>query len=508
MKQSTLNTLDFTTPNTLVIKKDILMDFNFWFGGVACIVLAMLGILMNSITLYILRSHSNMKVMFNYLLSGVLISNNIYLLTRILTAYIYDISFQDVSWLWILPQIVYPIEHISLTASIFITISIAHQRWAITWDPLWLREISASRKSRRRRTLLYILPAITIATIVNIPKFFCYVVDENRGQIEKSAICKNSHFVALYENLFKKVVDAYAPITLLILFNWSVYNFIKSNEKDIQGAMTEIKLTRASFQFVKHKTVQIKIDENEDHDSLEKHKKKTTLIRARNKSHTTILFTSVIVFVFCHGFNCLPSYYNGLHVGVEIKIVRAVARFLIIFNSSINPFIYVLKNKQFRENILNEAKRLCCVRKKAKSASGLTDLKSFTQSYQPSNRKVENNISPSNHTEVSKNVILDENNLQISRDSFEETMKPDDNEKSYDRQAEKSGTQSHDEQKFLNPPNCQIKVTKSEPCLSKLDQTENQSKEQIKLQKAPKCKITKSQIFHSDSAYLEIPLEV
>ena len=109
-------------------------------------------------------------------------------------------------------------------------ISIEHQRWAITWDPLWQREISASRKSRRRRTLLYILPAITI---VNIPKFFCYVVDEDRGQIEKSAICKNSHFVALYENLFKKVVDAYAPIPLLILFNWSVYNFIKSNEKDI-----------------------------------------------------------------------------------------------------------------------------------------------------------------------------------------------------------------------------------------------------------------------------------
>ena len=202
---------------------------------------------MNSITMYILRSHNNMKVMFNHLISGVLIADTVHLLSRILSAYIYDIKCTECSWLWFRPYIVHTIENISLTTSIFITISIAHQRWAITWDPLWHIEISSCQKSRRRRTMFYVLPAIVITVLINIPKLFCYEYDEDSRLEQKTELKTNPHFVVLYEHILCMFLNTFAPITLLILFKWSVYSFVEFNEKDIKGVITGIKLTRASF---------------------------------------------------------------------------------------------------------------------------------------------------------------------------------------------------------------------------------------------------------------------
>ena len=110
----------------------------------------------------------------NYLLSSVLIANNVFLLTKILNAFYWDFRFK--SLMWVISYLVYPIEKTSLAASIFLTISLAHQRWVLTWNPTVYKRLSHTRQSRSKRILYYILPAIIFALLFNIPKWFSYSI--------------------------------------------------------------------------------------------------------------------------------------------------------------------------------------------------------------------------------------------------------------------------------------------------------------------------------------------
>ena len=136
-----------------------------------------------------------MRNMFNNLLSWVLITENVFLVCRVVFAFYFDFDYNNLASL--IAYFIYPIDKISLTAAIFMTISLAHHRYLVIWHPQRIKRISESAESRRKRTVLYVLPVIVFSAIFNIPKFFCYESVESNGtqryEIQPTTLKKNYH---------------------------------------------------------------------------------------------------------------------------------------------------------------------------------------------------------------------------------------------------------------------------------------------------------------------------
>jgi hypothetical protein len=101
-------------------------------------------------------------------------------------------------------SVVYPAEKIFLTITIFITVCIAHQGSAMATDFERYEKIASHQTSRRLKILLYILPVVISAVIVNIPRFFCYEFID--GSVEKTKLRENFHFVVVYNNFVANIL--------------------------------------------------------------------------------------------------------------------------------------------------------------------------------------------------------------------------------------------------------------------------------------------------------------
>ena len=348
--------LNFTDCKLSDSEEEIIPQLYFVFG-VLCTIIAMIGIIMNTITIYILRSKNNMKVLFNYLLSGLLICCNVFLLTRILIFFMFDFGFK---WLQLMfPYLIYPMQKMSYTASIFMMVSMAHQRWTVILDPIKHKRISADEGSRRKRAMFYIVSAIGFAFLFNIPRLLYFKYNETTEKHEKTDFRFNYHFKVLYENLFCNVINAFAPITLLTFFNYNVYNHIKIQKEELRTVISEMQVEHPSFKLQKNVQVeQIELDSGTT--VIKKRRKKERKEAERNKSHTNILLISVILFVVCHSFNCIKEFYGDLCEPFSLKVVQALSRLLLILHSSINPFIYIWKNVGFRQHLFDFFKDIIC----------------------------------------------------------------------------------------------------------------------------------------------------
>ena len=242
--------------------------------------------------------------------------------------------------------LIYPFEKMTFTSCIFLIVAIAHQRWVVISSPIRHKQVTSSKESRRKRALFYILPSIGCAVMFNIPKFLSYQYNKVTQKHEQTDLRQNYHFVILYENLFCNAMNAFVPITLLIFFNWNVYNHIKTQKNEMAKTIAEIKRAHPSFKLQK----EIRVETRDIHpdSTLGRQHTKRRKIEDRNRNHTIILFTSILVFIICHSFNCLKEFYDDFCEPFPIKVMQILSRLLLILHSSSYPFIYIWKNAEFR----------------------------------------------------------------------------------------------------------------------------------------------------------------
>ena len=69
------------------------------------------------------------------------------------------------------PYIIYPMTNIVLTASIFIVVAIAYERYVAVCNPYDYRA-TVSTQSTRIRVMKLLMPVFILAVAINIPKFF------------------------------------------------------------------------------------------------------------------------------------------------------------------------------------------------------------------------------------------------------------------------------------------------------------------------------------------------
>lgn len=324
------------------VDKDIEDALHFWIDGVICVLILTIGLITNSITVFILRSKEDMKQMFNYLLSCLLIIDNVYLVMRLIGICYWDFENKSQVAAWTQAYLAYPFEKISLTAAIFTTVCLAHQRYVAILDPTTFLLLEGKSDSKRKRTISYMLPVIVFAVVVNIPKFFSYtyeIITDNQDDenitfyaVTKLPLRCNYHFIVMYENLVINIITVFAPITSLMLFNWSVHKYIRGQQKEI-------------------KAVSMELGPQSPTQNLEDEQHGNTIKMNRSKVHTKILFIIIFVFVFCHGPRCLVKFYDVFYEPFEIKVMKVLNRLLLIIHSSVTPLIYITNNDRFREHL-------------------------------------------------------------------------------------------------------------------------------------------------------------
>ena len=279
-------------------------NVNLWVDGVIGTTIAVVGLFINSLTIFILRTKQDLKHVSTGLLCSLLVADNLFLAIKIINNCYWDFGVTSLGKLVTLA--LYPTEKIFLTMTIFLTVSIAHQGSAMATDFERYDRISSDQTSRRMKILLYILPVVVSAVIFNIPRFLCYEFIE--GRVEKTELRKNFHFIVVYENFVANILTVFGPITMLVFYNWNIYLFINEKHREIE-------------------------EWNMD-----------TKIRKQNKNHANVLFIIIIMFIICHFPRCFLKFYKGFYEPLWIKILLSLSRTLIILHKSTTAIIYIIKN--------------------------------------------------------------------------------------------------------------------------------------------------------------------
>ena len=106
--------------------------FVFWFDGIFLCAVSLLGITLNTLAISILWPKATTNSMFNKLLISLFFIDSFLLLTSILWNLKWNLGFRIHALLVIYPYLVLPFNHIAMTASIFMTIGITHERYLAT----------------------------------------------------------------------------------------------------------------------------------------------------------------------------------------------------------------------------------------------------------------------------------------------------------------------------------------------------------------------------------------
>ena len=163
---------DLICPTFTNETKYINEQLSFWVGGVMVCFVTCTGFLLNLITIYVLYNDSTLKNVFNLLFITLIINDNVSLLLMTFETFSTNLGLH--SWIHdiVYPYFTLPFISISLTAAIFLTIIIAHERYMATKYPISHRQSLISAFKRRKLFLKYILFVMVSTIIINLPKFF------------------------------------------------------------------------------------------------------------------------------------------------------------------------------------------------------------------------------------------------------------------------------------------------------------------------------------------------
>ncbi|QQP49032.1 Uncharacterized protein FKW44_009544 [Caligus rogercresseyi] len=178
-----------------------------------------------------------MRNSFNLMLIALVCMDSTYLLSSIIESF--RISFHMATELHIhlFPYFLYPVLSIAMTASVFMTVGIALERYIAVHYPIDYSQAINSPEACKRRLLKYVIPVTLLSIVFNIPKIFeAEVYDEvDRTRynatydevktfkaIRTTELRKNPDYVIYYNNWIRLMVVGIIPFSLLIYFNYKV----------------------------------------------------------------------------------------------------------------------------------------------------------------------------------------------------------------------------------------------------------------------------------------------
>ena len=348
-------------------------QLSFWVGGVMVCFVTCTGFLLNLITIYILYNDSTLKNVFNLLFITLIINDNISLLLMTFETFSTNLGLH--SWIHdiVYPYFTLPFISISLTAAIFLTIIIAHERYMATKYPISHRQSLISAFKRRKLFLKYILFVMISTIIINIPKFLeaelkwkcinygnqtLFLKQTNSSEYNETLgfdysainlfsdiddICEvwkplvrptrlrmNSYYITYYIVLTRLLFLGIFPFALLAFLNYRIYHEIQV--PSIITALPELERDNR---------------------------------RKQENDLAKVLIGIVVIFILCNFLRVLLDFYEMVNIETIIACNRIgrmgtsswviqlnyFSKLMMATDASISMVIYCLINKNFRKKL-------------------------------------------------------------------------------------------------------------------------------------------------------------
>ena len=163
----------WTCPNLEDEDHEFIETFEYWIGGVGVCIFAVPGMVFSFIAIFhFITKTSTRRNTFNSLLITLFSWDIIYLLCETLETLRRQFHLETRIHMILIPKFLYPLLFISLSASIFMTVGVSHERYAAVKNPKLHRQHMQIAKFSRRKLLAYVLTVCILAVIFNLPKFY------------------------------------------------------------------------------------------------------------------------------------------------------------------------------------------------------------------------------------------------------------------------------------------------------------------------------------------------
>ena len=342
--------------------------FVYWFDGILICLVSILGIVLNLLAINVLWKIDKMIKYFHKLLISLCIVDCVVLLTSILWNIRWSAGVK-VSFLTVLyPYFILPFNHISMTASILLTMAICVERFQATRNLIKQYQTLQPPTSDLRRLLICVSSVLSFSVLFNIPKFLELKVIYAPIEIHNYITQNKGHAVVttnyvenlqlskeMFPHLENKTLIPEIYISEFLMTNQQYLVFYYWTCAIILGVLplcTLVFLTFRSYKTIRCQNYNLQDALTSEEVSIVDH------IRRRNEEvkMTKVMIALVIVFLICHGLRTFVQIFLGFCEldtecgGVEWHpILLSLSNFFIILNSSVNIIIYGFVCRNFRK---------------------------------------------------------------------------------------------------------------------------------------------------------------
>ena len=332
--------------------------FEFWLEKVLTPTFGSMGIFGNCMAIHRLKNPT-LKTTFNQSLVCLAICDILFLVMMIFDQFVDQ---ENMYYILMFPYFWNPFKNILMSLQTFLLMSIAIERFLAVWMPIVYKTKKPSY-SGTFHFLLYILPSIALATLVNIPKFLetelvtLTVTDADNTtreviEYEVTNLRLNENYIFYYTFWTRLLITGAIPFTFLTTMNCLIFLTIKKDIPDYSTFRGKSNVSTTSLELQ---------NLSQKEGDAEEEGRKIPKVNFPSKKSLTLFYIDLI-FLICHLPRILLNVYEGKYDVDDpesspwctywINILMSVSIFFLTFNSSVNCLIYYLVWKTFNSVII------------------------------------------------------------------------------------------------------------------------------------------------------------
>ena len=400
---------------------------NFLVNGVCTCTIVIVGVILNCVAINIVWKNYERTNIFYRMLIHLLFLDICVLITWMNLSLFVAFGVRNTVIIYMVPYFSYPSTHIAITASTFMTVAIAHERYLAVQYPLKYSEGMKSTKATTNRLRIYFIIVIMISLGINIPHFMDLevtyfdpsstgnstetnstssnsdeipysdefispisnltdgsdeFVEPNKSDanliatLKYTAFGRHPYYLTWYRNFARLIVSGIVPFTLLIYFNTIIYKAVKksTNRRRRLSSHVTLDLQRSiqtnQTQAGSTRSLGTGPDIAHSRNRLISRRKSVFTKKIDEENLSMVFVVIVTAFLLCHSLKFILNFYEGCFgkVGATsaMRIAGCFSNFLVVLNSSINTIIYCIMNAKFRRHFLNAIKEMLpCISKSA-----------------------------------------------------------------------------------------------------------------------------------------------
>ena len=360
--------------------EEMYIQFSYWTEYVIQYMIGVIGIVSNTIAIPVLCSRE-MKNIFNCLLMCLAVLDNLLIMCQMSEArrkmtnsFMYLEGAYNEAHEHAFVFFLYQFHSFVLCASLYITISLAIERYRAVCNPVEHHINTQGTNPWKKMSISYVLPVVLVSSLFSIPKCFEVKMGSYTQNIYQNDILtgtrnisiavpsdlrKNKVYVIAWVNVAKLIVHGIIPFVSLSILNYRIYSGM---------------IRRKPFEGSQRSQIQKSIKEaNRNQNTNENLKQENSVSqrKANERKQAIVLFIIIFMHLICH----IPRFLINLHEFFILDYLRetlapvkdvqklcasfpiwalavtSISQCLLTLNSSSNFYIYCFTSPTFR-NVL------------------------------------------------------------------------------------------------------------------------------------------------------------